>query len=268
MNFDLFVGNRIAELLQSNGMKQSDLVATGCVKKAHISRIIKGEVGVSLETLASICDALAVSLSDFFQPIPLDIPPYLQKLIIQCRDLSLDEVNLLSDTVKHIKILRHAVSSYDESEPESMVIEESENDDVWKDILGDAAAGYEGVYRPADDGDRIRVPKRYASNDYYVIRAYGKSMEPRIHNGGCVVVHRNMPPSNGDLALIRKHGVADHELMIKKYFKEDEIIRLVSANPEFDDIRLEPECIALCERVVYIVRDKNHSRKAQTATEE
>lgn len=147
---------------------------------------------------------------------------------------------------EHTSVLLHEVPTSDN--------DLIENDGTWKPILGDAAAGYEGVFRPADEDECVLVPKRYSSDDYYVIRAYGESMEPQIHNRSCVVVHRDMPPSNGDLALIRKHGAVDHELMIKKYYCNEGTVRLVSCNRKFNDIYLSPKDIALCERVVHIIK--------------
>lgn len=252
MDINSFVRNRISELLQRNGMKQADLVATGCVKKAHLSRILKGEVGVSLETLSAICDALFVSLSDFFQPFPLDAPLYLQRFLFQCKDLSLEEVNLLSDTVKHMKTLRHSTACLVESSRESPSNESGE-DIHGVHVLGEAAAGLP-LYNEAFPDEFIDLPAKYADPDRYrIIRARGNSMEPKIFSGDIVVAEIDVEPFDGQIALVFLAGLADDEYTIKRVYREHGKAVLRSFNSEYQDMIYDLKAIRSCERVVEIV---------------
>lgn len=243
---------RIKELLAQSGMNQAELAQKAGVSQQYISAVSNGKK-IPLENLETLCRCFHISLSEFFQPfseVSEQTPQHLLSFFSECRDLSPEDIKPLIAMVQRLKaVRREALLASEESTSES-----SDNEDgVLKPVLGEAAAGRQAVYRPGDDEDCIRVPRRYASSDYYVIRAHGDSMEPLIHDGGCVVVHYDMPPSNGDLALIHQLGQADHEYLIKRYFEEGKMVRLVSVNKNYDDKILSPHQIARCERVVYVV---------------
>lgn len=56
-------------------------------------------------------------------------------------------------------------------------------------------------------------------------------MEPRIHSGDVVIVQKDVPPENGEVALVRLAGLADDEYTIKRVYLSNGVITLRSYNP-------------------------------------
>lgn len=57
---------RLAEIRDSKGLTQDELADLAGTTQATISRIEKGSLGVTLEKLKSICDAMNIGLGDLF----------------------------------------------------------------------------------------------------------------------------------------------------------------------------------------------------------
>lgn len=60
------VGKRIRELREKEGFSQNELANIADVSQTHLRRIELGQSGVSVDHLQMICDALGISLADFF----------------------------------------------------------------------------------------------------------------------------------------------------------------------------------------------------------
>ncbi|MBR2968182.1 MAG: helix-turn-helix transcriptional regulator [Clostridia bacterium] len=60
------VGKRIRELREKQGYSQNELANIADVSQTHLRRIELGQSGVSVDHLQMICDALGISLVDFF----------------------------------------------------------------------------------------------------------------------------------------------------------------------------------------------------------
>ena len=247
MTFNEQIGKRIADLLASHNMKQVDLVNAGCAKSAHMSHIIKGTTGVSLPVLDLICRTIGVSLSEFFQPFAASaprLPQYVSELYCICSELSPDDVKVLKIAAERMKAIRNESSRKPEQKKSTYNFT----------VVGEAAAGFP-VYSPADwDDDRIVVPEKYADPDrFFPIRARGDSMEPRIHSGDVVIVQKDVPPENGEVALVRLAGLADDEYTIKRVYLSNGVMTLRSYNPAYPPMIYGADEVRSCERIVHIL---------------
>lgn len=78
------VGNRIQELRKLNKMTAKELAEHIAVSPSFISAVENNSTKLSLRTLSHICEALGVTLSEFFNA---DLSPVEQKLISQIKRL-------------------------------------------------------------------------------------------------------------------------------------------------------------------------------------
>ncbi len=62
------IGKRIKELREKCGYTQNKLAEWAGVSQTHLRRVELGQTGVTVGHLELICDALGVTLSEFFAP--------------------------------------------------------------------------------------------------------------------------------------------------------------------------------------------------------
>ena len=96
-----------------------------------------------------------------------------------------------------------------------------------------------GVYLDESTAERINIP----DNDKTVIadfalRISGNSMEPKYCNGDILLVKKNDSPEIGELGIFILDGSG--------YFKKYGGDRLISLNPEYDDIMLDGYSDVIC----------------------
>ncbi|HEX5578284.1 MAG TPA: transcriptional repressor LexA [Candidatus Limnocylindria bacterium] len=101
-------------------------------------------------------------------------------------------------------------------------------------VLGEIAAG-QPIEAYADGAESLDVPRSLqARDDSYVLRVRGKSMiDALIDDGDYVVVQPAATARDGDLvvALLEDNGVT-----LKRFFREEDRIRLQPANAEMEPI--------------------------------
>jgi DNA polymerase V len=72
----------------------------------------------------------------------------------------------------------------------------------------------------------------------FFVRVSGESMKDAgIHPGDILVVDRSLTASSGKVVV----ACLDGEFLVKRFMPEGAIIRLVSANPRFLDMKIDPE---------------------------
>src|SRR5918996_2496155 len=101
-------------------------------------------------------------------------------------------------------------------------------------VLGEIAAG-QPIEAYEDGAESLDVPRSMqARDDSYVLRVRGKSMiDALIDDGDYVVVQPQATARDGDIvvALLEDNGVT-----LKRFFREEDRIRLQPANAEMDPI--------------------------------
>lgn len=78
------VGKRITELRNQSGLTTNRLANLCGLSQSFVRAVELGEKGITVENLALICEALHISLCDFFRasenPDPDDLHPLIERL--------------------------------------------------------------------------------------------------------------------------------------------------------------------------------------------
>lgn len=100
-----------------------------------------------------------------------------------------------------------------------------------KPILGSVKAGYDMYLQDNYLGEEPVSVNEYQHGDYF-LRVSGDSMiKAGIVDGTLVYIKQCESVQNGDIAVI----MIDNEVTIKYYFQDDDHVRLLAANSDFDD---------------------------------
>ena len=67
--------------------------------------------------------------------------------------------------------------------------------------------------------------------EYFALSIKGDSMEPKISEGDVVIVRRQETVENGEYAVVLVNG---NDATVKKFYKLDNGIKLLSTNPSYD----------------------------------
>lgn len=251
------IGERIRDLLKIRRLSQTELARALDVADSFVSNMIHGKAKISLDNLSSICAFLDISLAEFFAPTAVSEqePQYMIDFLSYCRKLSSNDIEALIPIVKRLEVLRnqHCADSKVADMPQRKT---GFHDHFYSThVRGEAAAGLP-VYSPADwNDDQIAIPEKYSDPErFFPIRARGDSMEPRIHSGDIVIVQKDAPAENGEVALVRLAGLADDEYTIKRVYLSNGILTLRSYNPAYPPMTYSAEDVRSCDRVVHVMR--------------
>lgn len=103
-------------------------------------------------------------------------------------------------------------------------------------LLGLVQAGY--PLQVFDTSEHIEVPLSYARGNNYVLRVRGDSMlGDQIREGDYIIVRDTQTASRGELVI----AYVNNEATLKRYYPEDNHIKLHPSNPEFEIIHVTPE---------------------------
>ena len=76
------------------------------------------------------------------------------------------------------------------------------------------------------------------TGEFFGLQIKGDSMEPRITEGDIVIVRKQETVDNGDIAVVLING---DDATVKKFYKSDAGIKLVSTNPKYDPFFYTPD---------------------------
>jgi repressor LexA len=104
-------------------------------------------------------------------------------------------------------------------------------------VLGEVAAGnpltiYPGVVDIVDLPTIVRMPP-----DSFVLKVKGDSLKDAyIFSGDYVIVKPGYEPRNGQIVV----AILDDAAVVKRFFRQDDVVELRSENPEYRTITVEP----------------------------
>lgn len=75
------------------------------------------------------------------------------------------------------------------------------------------------------------------TGDFFALQIKGDSMEPRISEGDIVIVKKQETVENGEIAVVLVNG---DDATVKKFYKTDAGVKLVSTNPKYDPFFYTP----------------------------
>lgn len=74
--------------------------------------------------------------------------------------------------------------------------------------------------------------------EYFALQIKGDSMEPRMREGDIVIVRKQNVADNGDIAVVLVNG---NDATVKKFFKYDSGVNLISFNPNYEPFTFTPD---------------------------
>lgn len=103
--------------------------------------------------------------------------------------------------------------------------------------------------------DTFALPKSIAQDEEnFLIKVVGDSMiDAHIKEGDMVLVNpKNIEPNNGDIVVAKIDNNGNEEITIKRFFRENDYIKLVSENKDYPPIQQEK--ITIVGKVVGLIR--------------
>lgn len=95
------IGKRIRNLRLSKNMRVKELAKKAFISQPYLSDIENGRTTPSLDKLSTICDALGMTLAEFFG-YESELSPDLMRLLENMKKLTEEERNHLSDFIEVI----------------------------------------------------------------------------------------------------------------------------------------------------------------------
>lgn len=100
-------GERLIQLRKSRGYSQYVLSQKSGVSQSFISAIEAGNKSPTISILKKLCDSLGISLAEFFCENSYNLPPALNRLVKECRYLTLEQNEMLSNLLKSIRTTKY-----------------------------------------------------------------------------------------------------------------------------------------------------------------
>jgi transcriptional regulator with XRE-family HTH domain len=106
-NYGFSIGNRINELRTKYGLSQLQLATSSDITSAYLSLLERDEKNPTVFVLSKICEALNISLKEFFD-IEYDIEnnATINQIIYELKLFSIEEQEEILNIIKHISKLK------------------------------------------------------------------------------------------------------------------------------------------------------------------
>ncbi len=236
----MFIINNLLSLLEKKGLKQADLCEAIKISSSTMTNWKNRGTDPPAKYIIPICEFL-------------DITPYLlltNKESSSKNELSKDEQALigyfknLSDKSKGIVLgkaetLAEIEESITPKRKEPQVIQTTML--RFEDLSVSAGTG-----EPLDEGGYhtyIKVKKSEEVDEAdFAVRIHGDSMSPHFNDGDIVLVNAQPQINNGQIGIFTVNDMG--------YIKKLGTDRLISINPEYDDIYFEEEQEIRCKGLV------------------
>lgn len=154
------------------------------------------------------------------------------------RDLQ-EELGLASPSVVHYHLQQLELKGLLKRNPNNpkdyQIIDGNAKEIVYLNLYGLAQCGPTGSILDGSPTDRIPIASRilkFSSEDGFIVKAKGDSMEPAIKAGDLVIAQKNKVASSGDLIVCVNNEFA----LIKKFHIQGEQVILQSFNDKYPPI--------------------------------
>ena len=77
-----------------------------------------------------------------------------------------------------------------------------------------------------------------SQGDFFALQIKGDSMEPRMREGDVVIIKQQPTVENGDIAVVLVNG---DDATVKKFYRSNSGIKLISINPAYDPFFFSPD---------------------------
>lgn len=208
------ITENLNELIKRKNIKSVDLAEQLGVSKSAVSHWLAGDNSPNIELLAKICQIYGVKLSEMLnEKIETS---YAEKEMLK-KYRSLDEYG--QEAVDKVLDVEHRRCTYEEDGNNIIELSFSELK---------ASAGM-GEWLDEEQFSTIQVINTpEARKADIVIQVDGRSMEPKFSDGDKVLVRLQPAVEVGEIGIF----IMDNQGYIKQYAED----RLISLNPEYDDV--------------------------------
>lgn len=222
-DFDLaiFSGKKLKELRKSRGWTQNDLGKRLKLQATAIGNYERGERPLNQDILFELSDIFDVSINYFF-------PTTVSKTEIQ------NIYDQLNDE-RQIKVYNFAEHQLEEQN-KVIHIHKDNGDYVTETLRGYLSAGT-GELQLEEVLEEVEIPVEIIPEQHYdmLLQINGDSMLPMFQDGERIFVRKIEDSSelrSGQIGVF----IIDGESYLKKAYKEDNQLRLVSLNDKYDDL--------------------------------
>lgn len=181
--------------------------------KATMSHNIKYYMDLHHKSRNDMCAALGVSYSTFTDWVKGKKYPRIDKIELMANYFNITKADLVEEPTRKTKKFEIPVLGYVRA---GIPIEAVEEILDYEEISEDMAR----------------------QGEYFALKIKGDSMEPRIREGDVVIVRKQSVVDNGDIAVVLVNG---DDATVKKFFRYDNGISLISFNPNYDPFTYTPE---------------------------
>jgi repressor LexA len=255
------IRERIKAIRNKSGLSMAKFGAVIGVSSGNVSDWESGKVLPNILAIAAISQNFGISIDWIITGKEFDfqdaLPPDIKKLIEAFKHLGEDNQHALKAYTAFLlscepsDVLEQALNKLrtPETPPEPETIKEEQNK-YFVPILGHAAAGLPILVEEFIDGV-VPVPKDLFKEKAYFIRIKGDSMiQAGINDGSLVLIRPQPTVENNEIALVTYNT----EVTVKRFVRENNCIRLRSANPEYKDIIIKNlEAVRILGKVIKII---------------
>lgn len=270
------ISSNIQRLLTESGMKQSQLASVLNIPKSSLNEYVKGRTLPKAGNIQKIADYFGLQKSDIDPRFSKSSSSsVLKQITYMARQLNSSRQQKLLDFGKQLladqkqatglaaqKHLADSQSSsaaggakYQEIVDKFITDEIKHQDSIHLDnikkakdlyqalghsyksivLYGEVSAGT-GIWVGHEKQETIKYPAPIPKHDI-ALRVNGNSMEPLFYNGEVIFVKKTQEIYHDQFIVV----IVNNEAYLKKLYKKDHEIRLISINPHYDDIILQED---------------------------
>ncbi|UXV33103.1 helix-turn-helix domain-containing protein [Mammaliicoccus sciuri] len=236
--------SNLERLMNRKDMSDSDLAALVDVNRTTVTRWRKGIRSPKLDKLPEIANVFGV------EPLDLISESNNQDIIVKINDVSsqltpLRQQKVLTYAEKQLEEQKRRDKSNKISSIEEYKIKynnnRTENEKIAFPRIGSTGAGigedlYDDIIEETVYFDRNEVDEELLETADFCIYVNGDSMEPAIKRDTYSFVRKTIEIRDGLVALV----IYDGTVLIKKIEITEASVNLVSLNPKYETIRVEP----------------------------
>lgn len=222
------LGEKIKILRKQRKMTMQDLADASDLSKGYISMLEKGEnpqskkpIVPSLNTVSNIAESLGFTIEQLLENVDSEV--------------ELPELSLVSQINKVISQLNNdrqtTVYNFATNQLNEQQVEETSATYHTVEVYSLLSAGTGIVDLDPTDTTEIELDGHIPQHDL-AFKVRGDSMEPVFENGEIVFVKKTQDIHNGQIIAVQ----INEEAYIKKVYINNDHMRLVSLNKEYDDI--------------------------------
>lgn len=223
MDLGTFIGNKIKYYRKKQGMTQDQLAEKLGLGKGTISNYESGYRTPQQDRLFELAEILEVNINDLFPPTKKNKE-------------GISFIYNQLESPRQEKVYNFAEKQLEEQNKVVNLDNHNKKDDDYRvdETLGGYLSAGTGEHLTEEVAEPISIPKSIIPEQPYdmILQVNGNSMEPMFENGEYVFIHKTKEIRSGQIGVF----IIDGESYLKKVYINDDHLRLVSLNKEYEDL--------------------------------